>query len=274
MDIEAALTAYRKGDRLGAPWEGGPAHWSPVSYEKILARKNQYPLGTDEADTVDCFEKFLTLHGYDENLDNLLVAWARFHERNRRTTCYGETWKDYFATVRGLDKSRMLTTGRLFTLSAERKPGGSLGNGCLALGLPAYAYAKKLGLQSKEVMQSFFRLSHSHEGALGCARFLCDLFDAVEAGRKITALDADCQPVKTFLTDKEWQLKPEVFARKYPHNVLCCYTVIHALYGVLNASSEEELIVWVVSMNGDVDSVLSLAMLLFSLFEGGGGSFR
>ena len=61
-------------------------------------------------------------------------------------------------------------------------------------------------------------------------------------------------------------MPPEVFAQKYPNNVICCYTVTHALYGVFNARSGLGMITDVVSMGGDVDSVLALAMMLFRLF--------
>lgn len=265
FDVKKALHAYRRGDRLGAPWESGSAHWSPVTFDQIIARGNQYPKGTDESDIVDCFEKFVSGYEYDGNIDNLLVSWARFHERNRRAARYGGTHKHFFTLVRALDKAGTLTAERLFALSAESKPGGSLGNGCLALALPVYAFSKEIGHDSKELVQLFFRLSHAHEGALGCARYLCDLFAALELKYEPLSVKADCGPVNRFLLNEEWKLPPEEFANRYPNNVLCCITVMHALYGVLNASSEEDLITGVVSMGGDCDGILALSLLMFGL---------
>jgi hypothetical protein len=266
---QKALDAYRRGDRLGAPWESNSSHWSPVSYEQILARENRYPRGTDESDIVDCFESFVSGYEYDGDIDRLLVSWARFHDKHRRVTSYGGTHKNFFRVVRALDKAGNLTTKRLFELSAESKPGGSLGNGCLALALSVYAYSKVIAHDSKELVQLFFKLSHAHEGALGCARYLCDLFEAVEGGFDPLKVQPDCGVVNKFLANREWELPPEGFAKKYPHNVLCCITVIHVLYGVLNATSEVDLIERVVSMGGDSDSCLSLSLLLWSNLQNG-----
>jgi hypothetical protein len=271
---QKALEAYCRGDRLGAPWESNSAHWSPVSYEQILARENRYPRGTDESDIVDCFERFVSGYEYDGDVNWLLVSWARFHEKNRRVTTYGGTHKNFFRVVRALDKAGNLKTERLFELSAESKPGGSLGNGCLALALSVYAYSKVIGHDRKELVQLFFKLSHAHEGALGCGRYLCNLFEAVEGGFELLKVQSDCGPVSKFLANREWEMPPEEFAKKYPHNVLCCITVVHALYGVLNASSEVDLIVRTISMGGDCDSVMAMSMMLWEIFPRAGFSLQ
>ena len=262
IDVAKALDAYRKGDRLGAPWESGTAHWSPVTYEQIMARQHQFPHGTDESDIVDCFERFVSQYNYDGDTNDLLLSWARFHERNRRATSYGGTWKDYFATVKAMDRSGRLTVENLFRLSAERKPGGSQGNGCLPLSLPVYDYSKKIGVGSKEIVQLFFRLSHAHENALGCARYLCDLFAALEGGFEPLNVKSDCGVVECFLKNKEWIIQPDEFAKKHPNNMLCCETVVHALFGAMNADDEQDLILKIVSMGGDVDSVLAMALMI------------
>jgi hypothetical protein len=265
-NIPSALEAYCLGDRLGAPWESNTAHWSPVEYLTIVKRSNAYPMGTDEADTVRCFQSFTDSYDFDDDIEKLLVCWARFHTKQRRATSYGGTWRDYFATVEALDKKGNLTADRLFVLADDRKPGGSAGNGCLALTLPVYDYAQKIGLPPVRLVQSFFRISHSSEHALGCAEFLCSLFDVLLYPKNEKIVTASCKPIRWFFADKEWEMPPEVFAQKYPNNLLCCYTVTHALYAAFRTRGNIWMIRDVVSMGGDVDSVLALAMMLFRLF--------
>jgi ADP-ribosylglycohydrolase len=265
-EIAVALEAYCLGDRLGAPWESGSAHWAPVAYIKIVQRANNHPKGTDEADTVRCFERFVAGYNFDGDTESLLVCWARFHSKHYRPTSYGGTWRNYFATVKALDKKGNLGVDRLYTLAADCLPGGSAGNGCLALALPVYAYAKRIGLEPVTLMQAFFRISHSSAHALGCAAFLCSLFEALLDPDNDHQLAASCAPIRQFFAQQQWRMAPEAFARHYPNNMLCCYTVVHALYANFNAGSGLEMITAVVSMGGDVDSVLALAMLLFQLF--------
>ncbi len=269
MNVEAALDAYKRGDRLGAPWEAGPARWTPTTLPEIESRAKAYPDGTDESDIVDCFQRFSAICAYDGDLENLLVSWVRFHEKHRRATCYGGTWRDYFRLVRALDQQGNLSVGRLSTLAAEIKPGGSAGNGCLALALPVYDFARQYDLEAGALMQAFFKLSHTHPSALDAAKFLCALFDAPQRLMDRLEFDVGGEAITGFFKNREWDLSPEEFATRYPHNVLCPYTVVHALYAVIRSETEQDVICKVVSMRGDVDSVLALALMLFELVRSG-----
>lgn len=308
--VAEGLDAYRLGDRLGAPWEGSGPVWTPTTYEEIAKRANESPQGTDESDIVDCFLAFTEQYRFNGNLDDLLVSWVRFHAGHHRATSYGRTWKDYFRTVRYLDRKGELTVETLYTLARDRNRQGSAGNGCLALALPVYDYAAKLELRPTswdgwvyrgrttggryieavdqigwvkdrtDLVLAFCRLSHAGAEALAGMRFLCFLFDSIrgiEAGEaEIDPHIQGCRPLLDYYwrtTTRSgstrqpagWTLGPEDFARAFPCNVLVGGTVVHALYALHTADDEEDLVRKVISMRGDTDSVLALALMLWRL---------
>lgn len=303
LRVDEGLEAYRLGDSLGAAWEGQRPGWQQTSYEKIMDRSGMYPRGTDESDTVDCFLAFDANYEFDGNLEALLVNWARWHAQHHGATRYGNTWKDYFRTVKSLDKSGQLTSERLRQIALDRNHGGSAGNGCLALALPVYAYAKKINLRPTpwdgwvykgtfgngksckpvdrvgwvttrtELVEAFVALSHASPEALASVRFICFLFDLVhrvhERNVCIDSKVSDCDDLVFYYdqTDEPaWQLSPTEFCSLFPQNVLCGGALVHALYALHTAADEKDLICRVVSMRGDVDSVLALALMLWRLF--------
>ncbi|WP_191965657.1 ADP-ribosylglycohydrolase family protein, partial [Oryzomonas sagensis] len=64
------------------------------------------------------------------------------------------------------------------------------------------------------------------------------------------------------------ELTPEQFIEKYPNNVMVLDTLRYALYCVHKAYNRESLITYCVNFSGDVDSTLSVAMMLFELMKG------
>ena len=276
FDAKDCAETFRLGDRLGAPWETGEVNWSPVSREQIMHRSNEHSKGTDESDIIDCFDAYTAQYEYDGNRERFLVSWADFHEKHRRYTTYGGTWKGYFNAVKYLRKKDRLNLETLYLYARECKPdGGSTGNGFYALVLPVYAYALIVEEDPHELVRDVVTLTHAHPTAISCALFLTHLFDIVRGVIDESSI-FDCSltieryygrdSATTFDDPHNWQRTPEEFARVFPDNILCCNTLAHALFAIHSAEDEQDLVSKVVGLSGDVDSVLGLALMLYRMF--------
>ncbi len=276
LDHQTALKAYCEGDRLGALWESNRARYQPRGIEEVRRRASRRSRGTDESDIVKCFEVFSRDYHFSrfsdkkQNVEKLLVDWARYHAKHHTAARYGNTWKDYFRMVVQLDRQGNLSCDNLFRSALQRGPRGegSAGNGCLALALPIYVFAREHDLHPGRLIRAFFHLSHAHEDALQAGHFLYRLFQNLDFYQGRGQLEVRSPIIREYYEQSLWRLEPAEFARCYPHNVLAPVTVIYALYAVQNSTSEEEVVSLTVSLGGDVDSTLALALMLHRLFEG------
>ncbi len=256
--MDLALAAFCRGDRLGAPWESNGTNLRTVSIEDIRARARTYPQGTDESDIVRCWLLFLT--GFSGlPVDDLCLAWCDFHTREHRPTTYGRTWRDHFATIAHLRRHGDFTLEKVLSISADRN---SFGNGLLSLVYPVFRFARARGDDSATMVEAFGRLTHDHPTARGAARALHDLLADLVVGRDPLAHEPD----RT--------LSPAEFVARYPSNVPAAMLLRHARYHAARATTEDELLCACIGMGGDVDSVLAIALLLFTLRTTGGAAFN
>lgn len=241
----AVISAYLLGDRLGAPWETGDVLLTNRSMEEIQASGNEYPNGTDESDIVRCFLSFADGYLY-ESRDKLLLDWCVYHQRHHRASGYGRTYRDHFALVKHLIKGQRLSLQTVFQMSAERN---SFGNGCLALVYPVACYAASIGEDPTELAQNFTRLTHAHSRALNAVNILLRII----LNPQVATLVAREIGVEV--------ISLEELITAYPSNVPADWTLAYALFAA-RRGSHEDVILTVVNMGGDVDSVLALALLL------------
>ncbi len=246
----AVIAAYLLGDRLGAPWETGDVLLTNRSLEVIQARGSEYPNGTDESDIVRCFLSFVQNYRY-EGREKLLLDWCVYHQRHHRASGYGRTYRDHFGLVKQLIKERQLNLDTIFRISAERN---SFGNGCLALVYPVACYAASIGENPTELAQDFTRLTHAQPRAVNAVNDLLRII---------------LNPKETLLVAREIGIEGisrEELIKVYPSNVPADWTLAYALYAALHGN-REDVILTAVNMNGDVDSVLAVALMLEELIS-------
>jgi len=239
LKFHSLLALYYYGDQVGAVAEG--ASPGAVSYERAITEgPKRYPHGTDESDTVRLFVDWAKSEDTGESLAN----WCDYHERNRRVTTYGKTWRDHFATVKSLRKQGVLKFGRLTLISMDRD---SLGNGALNLVFPSFA----LGLDLLD-MHDLVKITHAHEDSLTVARELFLYFSQNSSGYNLLT--------RSFGVTQKLNLPfdPETFnlTELAPHCL--CAAIITSMHKTV-----EDCIRFALSKGGDVDSYLSLGLLLW-----------
>jgi hypothetical protein len=251
------LDAYRRGDRIGAPWEGSTLGPHELTYEQIVSRQGR---STDETDIVRCFLKFKE-HYIFTNVEQLLLDWCVFHCQKHKCKGYGKTYTDHFRLMAWLEKKGKITLETIRRIASDRN---SFGNCCLSLVYPVHRYAKEIGLPPWELVEAFTTLVYTHPFAFGAVKLLSDVVEMAEEGGDLFTVRTDDPYAQDFLTEGI-KLSPSEFIRKYPDNVIALHTLFYALYGAFEARSEREVIVKTVNLGGDVDSVLATALMIREL---------
>lgn len=245
MDV---IAAYKRGDRLGAPWETGEVYLTDRSLREIYAREIAGMDGTDESDIVNCFLNFS--EGYPfADVDEMLLDWCVYHQRNHRVRGYGRTFKKHFELVKFLIKEGRLSLETIRKMSRERD---SFGNACLALVYPVFCYAHAIGQDPFELVRSFTLLTHAHEKALAATNMLARIVDSPDS---VASIAGDLGLIN---------LPVERLIREFPTNIPADMTMVYALRCALECE-QDKIVQMAVNLNGDVDSVLATAMLISTL---------
>jgi len=236
---DAPIDLYYKGDSIGAIAEGGAG--GTVSYERAMTGLKAYPNGTDESDTARLFIKYCA----SIDIENFSVTdWYAYHAKHRAATTYGKTWQktwqDHFLTVEYfLKKHGELDYDRLVAISKDR---GSNGNGCLAL---AYPIVKIFGDRAEEIADLV--TAGTHDLARPTMKLLVKFFQ----GRKSLA-DVIDEAFPTKRTDG-WKLTP------------LSHGCLWAAASIADEINLENVIIGALQQGGDVDSYLSLALLIWGV---------
>ena len=242
MSGDPLLQLYFDGDRIGAPAEGMAG--ATLGYERMLQRQYEYPQGTDESDSVRLFLRFASSQAWDGDYDRLAVGWACFITRHHAVTSYGRTWCSLFALVRHVEKNTgaAISHAKLMEMSRDWN---SCGNGCLALAYPAWRYAQQVGADPFRLAQSVTEVSHAHPTAQQCVAALVRYFESGD----LAAFTPERLPPAG---------KGALFTPLAPG---CLWAALECA----GAESKEDAIRRASEIGGDVDSYLSLGLLLWGL---------
>lgn len=233
---DALVQLYMEGDRIGAPFESYGPPVKPLSYGEIMARANEYPNGTDESDIVRCFSRFTEGYTWADDLPQFIVDWCDYHEQHRAATSYGGTWRDHFATVKYLRKEGKLTYGELARISEERD---SFGCGALALVYPALLYAEEREMVGAWTFVTVLcKATHHHVAARAAVMELLYFFSAR-------------QNISTLTRN---------LGRTGCRDIVGKAATLAHLF-----RSKQNLAHQAILEGGDVDSILSLALLLWGM---------
>lgn len=238
------IDAYKRGDRVGAVFEGGTV-FQPVNESRLeLALKNHH--GTDESSIVDCFIAYVKRCPWNGNPDSWLWGWLVYHQEYHGRG-YGRTMKDHFSLIKYLVKrgEHMLLHEALAKVLEIAADANSFGNGSLCLVYPLYQYAKgHIGeYPARDVVLAFTRCTHANTDAIMAVNLLMDLID----GRQVDP-------------PGEKSVRENCFAeRPTAYN-----TLLTAMF-IADVDTEMEVIRRGVWVSGDTDSTLSTAMLLWAL---------
>jgi hypothetical protein len=229
------MDLYYMGDSIGAIAEGGAG--GTVSYEHAVTGLKAYPRGTDESDTARLFIEYCA----SIDIENFSVTdWYAYHTKHRAATSYGKTWQDHFLTIDYiLKKTGELNYDHLVAISKDR---GSNGNGCLALAYPIVTIFADRAEEIADLMTA---------GTHFLARPTMKLLIGYFQGRK-SLEDVINEAFPTQRTDG-WELTP------LSHGCLWAAATIAA------EPHLESVIVRGLEEGGDVDSYLSLALLIWGV---------
>lgn len=243
----AVIEAYKRGDRIGSPFEGGTPFKSVNEARLQMALKNSQ--GTDESSIVDCFLAYVERHPWAGDLDFWLWGWLVYHQEHHGTG-YGRTMRDHFALVSFLVKRRQHLSfqQKLAKVREIAADADSFGNGALCLVYPLYRYARSgiSELPAREVVMGFTRCTHTNEDAVKAVILLMDFIDG-----------ADVEP------PTEACIREHYFAE----HATAYNTLMTAMY-IADAGTEMDVIRRGVYVGGDTDSTLATAMLLWKLKDG------
>jgi hypothetical protein len=246
------IEAYKRGDRIGLPFEGGTM-FQPIN-EQLLDMALQSAKGSDESSIVGCFYMFAGWCHHTTK-EQFVWDWVSYHEQNHGTG-YGKTYRDHFnlvAYIRKHQEEYPDLASKLNKLSEIAVDVNSFGNASLALVYPAYYYAAIVGEEPYEFVRYLTGFTHAHADVMKAVTLLCNF---IENPRLIVE----------YRIPNEYELK-----RLYcsSSNVTAYNTLLTAIF-IAGAESEMEVIRRGVYTSGDTDSTLATAMLLWSLKSKGG----
>jgi ADP-ribosylglycohydrolase len=236
MTEDRLIKLYMEGDAIGAPYEGKEMFAPP--------RMDLAPRlgGTDETDTVRCWEEFRR-SGKDINP----LDWARYFTYNHKPCGYGKAYPDFFQLVKYLDKRGALEYEKLVEISKDRN---SMGNGCLALVYPLVCLADEQGLDAPSgLVREYTMMTHAHPVALGACDELADIF----WGRN--------EPVVFGYAEVQYPVEGiggHADAMSTLHTALWC----------AQKATKEEVTKECIFIGGDTDSTLALSLLLWGFLGG------
>lgn len=243
MDMNI-IEAFKKGDRIGAPFEG-KGMWLEISEERLHIAFSSTQ-GTDESSIVDCFIGYIAKYPWKGDMNSWLWGWLIYHQQHHGWG-YGKTYRDHFALVRFLAKSRksLSVADKLAKIREIADEADSFGNACLALVYPLYQYAKAniQDIPAREVVLWFTRHSHCNSDALKAVNRLMDAID----GDRINSPGEEV-----------------IRSRHCAENATAWNTLMTAAY-ISDAQSEEEMYLQGIHVGGDTDSTIATAALLWQL---------
>lgn len=242
MNSDYLIELYCQGDRFGAPFES--AGNAPVSFSDMMANRDRFPTGTDESDLVHNFIRFTKQYQWRGDGKHFAVEWAKFITANHRHTSYGKTWRELFALVRFLRKNRKDITFE--GLSRIAKDVDSCGNGILALAYPAWRYSKVVDADPFNLIHDLAAVSHANDLAKICLSSLIWHFSTRGKTRP---------PAELILADF-----PEANYRMVTHLAPGC---LLAAFECAQGKKLEDVLETACQIGGDMDSYLSLALLLW-----------
>lgn len=269
---QKAIAAFRLGSQLGALSNNTPSRFF-LPWEEIQKKFSSRLKISVEKDVIDCFEKFCDAYSWAGDEEDFLTSWASYHAENRRATSYTKIWQDYFQMVRWLGHAGTLKTKILHSIHKEREQGDST---CLALVLPAYRFATRVGLpkaQRNQLIVSVVRLSHPAPATLAITKFLCWYIDYLSDPASTPRVDPlqfeDSPELLRFLVPEigvAWRhVEPVQFFRLFRPRPCCESVLVHALYGVERAKSVQDLIVHFLNLPRAFSPVLALGLMLWVL---------
>jgi ADP-ribosylglycohydrolase len=241
------IEAFKQGDRIGLPFEGGTM-FQPINEQRLelALLSNQ---GSDESSIVDCFLRFAGGYQYTTR-EQFAWDWLDFHEQ-KHGTGYGRTYRNHFNLVayirKHTDKYPDLVS-RIDKLEEIARDADSFGNGSLALVYPAYYYSAIIGEEPLEFVRYVTSFTHAHEDAMKAVTLLCSFIENPRLIAEYPIPDED-------------ELKRLFCCSSY---VTAYNTLLTALF-IADAGTEMEVIRRGVETGGDTDSTLATAMLLLSL---------
>jgi ADP-ribosylglycohydrolase len=231
----ALVALYKQGDVEGIPWEGKPMYSEPDGY--------RFPstYGSDESSIVDCFLAFTENYRL-KDMDQFLWDWCLYHT-DHHGTGYGKTYKEHFADMKFLRKKYDAAEGvkQLYRISSERN---SFGNGSLAMVYPAYCYFLNQGYEPKNYVEWMTTLNYAHPDAVNACRRLYEIIRR-----------ADYYDDTTF---------PE-YSR--PIDTIKASDTLNAAIYCADQETVEDVIKTAIYTGGDIDSFLSLALLLHGILK-------
>jgi hypothetical protein len=232
------MALYYAGDSVGAMAEGGAP--GSVTYEDAMKGLQVYPNGTDESDVARLFLEYVAKEDEANEFD--LWGWCVYHTENRAATRYGKTWKDHFSTVKHIAKTGRNLSG-LLHISQDR---ASMGNGILALAYPA-AYAQMHIKQCEDLCKI------SHWGAVRTFVLARKYFGGVLSLEELEGrvIDTCMRTANHDVINDRYELTPLA--------PFCLWAAIQ----VAKQPSVEDAIRFALSKGGDVDSYLSLGLLIW-----------
>ncbi len=241
MDM-TIIEAYKKADRVGAPFEG-KGMWINPGEERIQSAFKSIR-GTDESSIVENFISYINYHPWNGNLDEWVWGWLAYHQQNHGTG-YGRTYRNHFLLVKYLDKQPLSIQERLAKVRMIADEDNSFGNACLALVYPLYEYAKAYipDIPARELVLLVTRHSHTNLDAIRAVTRLMDVIDGnlIEAPAEEMIRDNHCAEHAT-----AWN------------------TLLTAAY-IADVATEEALYRRGIHVGGDADSTIATAALLWHL---------
>lgn len=247
------IEAYKWGDRAGLQFEGQTMFPVPVDESRIYhaTRSTQ---GSDESSIVDCFISFVSSYRYSNKV-TFAWDWCRYHQEHHRTG-YGRTYKDHFQLVKHLAKNLnqyLSHESMILRLQQIAQEVNSFGNGCLALCYPAYCYARAVGEQPVAFVRYLTGFTHTHGDAMQALTQFCSFIDRPETIADLAIAD-----------DQE-------FLQRYGKHHATAYNTLMTAAKCAVKGGYMEVMREAVRIQGDTDSVLSTAMLLWCLLNNGQG---
>ena len=238
------IEAYKKGDRVGAPFEG-KGMWLEMPEDRIQAALCNVQ-GTDESSIVDCFLGYVQRFPWEGQLDQWLWGWLVYHQQHHGIG-YGRTYRNHFNLVSCLEKKKpcLPLEERLTTVRNIADEEDSFGNGCLALVYPLYAYARAHipEYDPRELVMLVTCHTHSSENALRAVNLLMDCIDGL--------------PI-------EPPTMEEIRRKHYAGHATAWNTLMAALF-IADVPSEEDLYRRGIHVGGDADSTIATAALIWQL---------
>ncbi len=232
---DKALHMFYLGDSIGAMAEGGAG--GSCSYEKAMKGIKAFPRGTDESDTARLFLSYIEQCGRPQAAADI-ASWYHYHQANRNVSRYGRTWRDHFGLVKELEKKGRLTYKAVYQISVDRN---SLGNGGLMLVFPAI-------MTGVDFATLLAIIKGTHYQAEPIAAMLYRLLKRY---------------VSVSVVEESLTTHYCLFHDDYGMTPLAPYCLLAAIQ-VAKQPTIEEAVRFSLEKGGDVDSYLSLGLLLWA----------